>query len=128
MAHEEINNKLGYILNEVSANGNPGLDASLKDLHKGQIDIKTVQLEMLSKVNAVYALAKPDLDRAAFYKQAMALWKQSWLYRAFDTKLKATVSTFILLLMIQVIVHPFIETTLSVAAIVMWVEKIMGKF
>ena len=35
-AHKIINAKLSYILNEVSANGNPGLDNSLKDLYQGQ--------------------------------------------------------------------------------------------
>lgn len=116
-AHEEISRQLHHILNEVSANGNPGLDASLKDLYKGQTDIR-------KHLHEIHNLVKPDLDRAAFYKQAAHVWKQSWLYRVFDTKLKATISTIILLLLIQVIVHPFIETTLSVAAIVAWVIQL----
>jgi len=116
-AHAEISVQLDHILNKVSANGNPGLDASLKDLYKGQMDIR-------KHLHEIHSLVKPDLDKAAFYKQATHVWKQSWVYHAFDTKLKASISVIILLVVIQVIVHPFVETTLSVGLIAAWAMKL----
>lgn len=117
--HKAIDQKIEYILNHVSANGNPGLENSLRDLYKGQKEIH-------SKLDEIYTLVKPDLDKAALWKQVKSVYAQSWIAQCFKTKWRATFSLIIILIAIQIITHPFTETSLSLAAIFAWAKKIVS--
>lgn len=77
--HAVIEKKLSYILNEVSANGNPGLDNSLKDLYQGQ---KAIQ----AKLEEIHSAIKPELDKAAWWKATKQMVLSSAFYRFHSTK------------------------------------------
>lgn len=108
-------------MHEVSANGNPGLDASLKDLYKGQTEIK-------KKLDIVFAEIKPDLDRALFWKQAKEMYHTTWLSWCFKTKTRTFITLVAALLTANIFIHPFVETSLTIGAIWVLAKKLMGLF
>ena len=100
MMHAVIEKKLSYILNEVSANGNPGLDNSLKDLYQGNKEIK-------AKLDEIHQAIQPALDKAAFWNAARAMFKSSRFWQFHTTKFGAAVLAVAVFLILNAILHPF---------------------
>lgn len=99
-SHKEIERKLSYILNEVSANGNPGLDNSLKDLYQGQKRIE-------GKLDVIFELIKPDMDRANFWKAGREMLKSSPFFKFHTTKFGFGVLVVAVLLILNALLHPY---------------------
>ena len=114
---QEHTKKLSYILNEVSANGNPGLDASLKDLYRGNKEIK-------AKLDEIHELIKPDIDRANLWKAIRAVVKTNGFIKFCKTKFGAVVVGIGVILLANAILYPFIGTSITVATLIALVKKI----
>ena len=115
----EHDRKLSYILNEVSANGNPGLDNSLKDLYKGQKEIKATLQEIIT-------LIKPDMDRANMYKSIREAFKSNGLVKFCQTKIGFAITITIGIVIVNAILHPFIGTGITIAALWELIKKVVG--
>lgn len=115
----EHDRKLSYILNEVSANGNPGLDNSLKDLYKGQKEIKASLQEIIT-------LIKPDMDRANMYKAIREAIKSNGIVRFCQTKVGFAITATIGIIIVNTILHPFVGTGITITALWELVKKVVG--
>jgi hypothetical protein len=115
--HKEVDRKLDYILNKVSANGNPGLDNSLKDLYQGQKNIE-------KKLDSIFALIKPDMDRANFWKAAKEVYKSSPFFKFHSTKFGMFILIVAILLITNALIHPFE----GVVGVFMLLAQFVNKF
>ncbi|MFA6295595.1 MAG: hypothetical protein WC666_04230 [Candidatus Paceibacterota bacterium] len=81
----EVETKLHYIITEVSANGNKGLEPSLRDIYQ----MSKLNNEMAQQNNAAIlemrAAIQPDLDRTAFWKAGRKMFQTSWFGKFFSS-------------------------------------------
>lgn len=117
-AHKQISQDLNYILREVSANGRPGLDASLKDIFQGQRDIKATLAVMQETI-------QPDMDRSAFKRAAKKMFDSNEFVKFCRTKVGATVVLVIFVVAANSLLSPVFGTALTVQSVWYWARKLI---
>ena len=106
-----IDQKLHYILNEVSANGNKGLDASLKDIHSEVREIKT--------------LLQPIMDRHQLWISIKRVMDSTWFLRICRTKKGVGIAGLVAFLLINTVLHS-LGIVLDIPSILMFFKGIIS--
>ena len=117
-AHKQISSDLDYILKKVSANGRPGLDASLKDIFSAQKEIQTA-------LHAMQETMQPELDRSAFKRAAKKMFESNGFVKFCRTKIGATVVLLIFIVAANSILTPVLGTALTVQSVWYWAKKVL---
>jgi hypothetical protein len=94
-------------LNTVSANGNKGLHASLKDLYNKNNEVHTEIVGLKDDIKSFRDLVQPELDRKAWWISTKKMMKTSALFKMLTTKGGIVIFIFIGWLLANIILHPF---------------------
>lgn len=118
-SHLEIEKKLNYILTEVSANGRPGLDASLKDIYTSQSEIK-------EKLGVIQEAMQAELDRTAFFRAAKKMASSSWIVQFMQSKFGFVLGVTILILVLNALVYPLGAIVPALVVTIKWATKFLA--
>lgn len=114
----EVETKLHFIIHEVSANGNKGLEPSLRDIYQ-------LSKQNNAAINELKEAMQADLDRTAFWKAAKKMFKTSWFGKFFESKVSTAVFVVLFILFSMPILHAFgVNTPVLVNHVVELLTKI----
>lgn len=103
----DVEAKLHHILYEVSANGNKGLEPSLKDIYQ----MSKANNEMAQQNNAAIAelraAIQPDLDRTAFWKAGRKMFQSSWFGKLLSSTSGRVFGLIAFLVFLMPLLHAF---------------------
>ena len=112
--------KIQVTLDTVSANGTKGLGPSLKDLYNKNEEIRT-------SVVSLTECLQPKLERMAWWHSTKHIVSTMPGVRIFSNKFGMGLSVFIIILVVNIVVHVFTGVTPisleSIAAVVKWLGK-----
>jgi len=87
-------------LNTVSANGNKGLHASLRDLYEKNSEVHT-------DLKEIKILLAPALDRHQWWESTKKVFKTSGIFTIVKSKVGRLVLLLCILLLVNTVLHPF---------------------
>lgn len=107
------------MLNTVSANGNQGLHASLRDVYGAVKELK-------AEFGEFKEYLQPTIDRHMFWESGKRMLRSSGAFKIFKTKLGTFVAVSIALLVINSIISPLIGSSFTINWLVSVISKVLG--
>jgi hypothetical protein len=111
-------------LNTVSANGNRGLHASLKDLYNKNTQVHDEIVGLKIDIRSFRELVQPELDRKAWWVSTKKMLATSTLFKFIRSKFGGMVAVFFVWLFVNIVLHVFTNGAVNLG--LEWLLRTIG--